>query len=125
MDIDLEKIYDFSKRDWNTENLYTRSNKDYSTIYYDKYRNIYYRIVFVRPSEKEVLAGNSATNFSIIVFDDELKKLGETEVLDNRIYSTTQMAVLPEGLAIVREDKYKEDDSNLTFSIFKVENQKK
>ncbi len=122
----IEPMYDnirytySSNRDWEKEKIYSLSNFEYSALHYDEYRDLYYRIVFIRKSLEDVKRGEVVPDFSIIVFNDKLEKIGETEVLDGKKYDSAKMVILKEGLAIVRLDLYKENDSELSFSVFKI-----
>jgi len=117
----MSYVFSDSKRSYEKEKIYGYSHSDYSTIRYDKFRDIYYRVAFIRPTEYEILKGNSKLHFSIIVFDNKLNRLGETELFSSSIYNTSKIVIFPEGLGLIRRDKYDKNDSELTFSIFKIE----
>jgi len=121
--MDVEKGYslDIDNRDYAKEDSYSFSTSNYCQIIYDTYRDVYYRITHIRPSIEEVLLGNTIPDLSIIILDSNLNKVGETEVLDGKKYQTSMITVFKKGLGIARNDLYTENDSELTFSIFKIE----
>jgi len=120
----MDKSYELNlnSRDWTRERHYSYSTPNFSKILYDKYRDLYYRIVHIRPSLEAVKLGSTTPDFSVIIFDKELNKVGETDIMDNTVYDPVMMSVFKEGLAIARKDLYKENDAELAFSIFTLEN---
>lgn len=76
----------------------------YGNLLYDKYREVYYRIAYpkstieknIRPME---LLGYGRKNFSIIILDKNLKKIGET-LFPDYTYNSRIMIILEDGLYI-------------------------
>lgn len=79
-------------------------NAWYSNLFYDPYREVYYRIAYppstldkdIRPLE---LIQFGRKNFSILILDKDFRILGETLFPDNS-YNPQIMFVRPEGLYI-------------------------
>ena len=75
-----------------------------STILYDEYSNVFYRIVYP-PIKKEagddpmLLRMYGSKNFNIIITDRDFRVLGEVHFPDNT-YNPRVMLVRPEGLYI-------------------------
>lgn len=107
---------------WANKNLTGRDLSKYfikqpgfSGIYYDSYRNIYYRI-FEKPNPNKVDGYDKQpwTIPSVIIIDDKFKKIGEIEI--HKVYSLTTIIIAKEGLYL---RKYVEDEDKMVFSLFK------
>lgn len=65
----------------------------YGSIIYDKYRDVYYRFVEHPFTKKEISEDFYSTyfshRFSVMVFDNDFNKIGETMFADNRFYCKT------------------------------------
>lgn len=77
-------------------------NALYGNLIYDPYREVFYRIAYPATTiEKGVrameLSEYGRKNFSIIILDKELNKLGET-LFPDYTYNSRQLLVLPDGL---------------------------
>ena len=106
-------------RDWEKEKMYSKSTSDYSKVMYDAKNNLYYRIVYIRPSEEDVKSGNGVLNFSVIITDDKFQKLGEQK-FSSKTHTNSMILVSDLGLMIARRDLYNKDEDKMTFSIFNV-----
>jgi len=74
------------KGDFNSseeETMHRYQNPSYNSILYDSYRNVYYRLAGL-PNEKALSSGDKARyasrSFAIIVYDADLKIIGELEL---------------------------------------------
>jgi hypothetical protein len=94
------------------------SSSDYSSIMYDKYRNLYYRVANIRPDIEVVRSGNRFPSLSIIILDANLQKVGE-DFFDSKTYHHSMFFVSREGLNIARKDKMQIDEDHLYFEVFK------
>lgn len=106
--------------DWNRINNYSASNSDYAALLHDKYKNLFYRIVYLRNSIEDVKLGKRVPNFSIIVLDNNYKILLEKKFKSD-IYSPELILISKKGIMIARKDLYYLDNDNLVFDIFNVE----
>jgi hypothetical protein len=102
-----------------------RSSPRYTSLIYDPYRNIYYR--FAYPGA-EIDINNleqykTPIQFSVIIFDKDLNKVGET-MLPKNTYLMDNFFVGKKGLYLSKNHPYNEkdfDEDFLTFEIFNVE----
>jgi len=117
MTLDLDYALDRNKRDYAKEKAYSLSNSDFSKIIYDSFRNMYYRICFIRPSLEEVKSGRTVSDFSVIILDENFKKLGEQKFSSND-FDNSMIFCLEEGLALARKDLYNKNEEAVTFSIY-------
>lgn len=106
-------------------------NPKYGNLYYDKYRNVYYRIVYpeneLSPNEnfKEIYAYGRKT-FSIIILDSNFNIIGET-LFPDFIYNPTLIFIREDGLYI-SSSHYKNPNFNedcLDFDKFQLTPNKK
>ncbi|WGH74118.1 DUF4221 family protein [Tenacibaculum tangerinum] len=104
---------------WNNINSYSLSNSDYTAVIKDSYRNLYYRIVYLRPSLEDVKKGKRVPDFSVIVINENLDIIVEKK-FNSTIYSHTIIIPNEKGLAIARKDLYNLNDNKLTFSFFNI-----
>lgn len=101
-------------------------NALYGKLVYDPYRELYYRIAYpsttiekgVRPME---LIEYGRKNFSIIILDKELNKVGET-LLPDYTYNSNLLLILPDGLYLSDSHYMNPDFSDdwLSFQRFEV-----
>ena len=103
--------------DWKKIGNYSFYNSDYAGILYDKYRERYYRIVYLRPSREEVLRGNTIPDFSILILDKTFNVVDEHRFNSSQ-YFPSLILVSKEGLAIARKDMYLKDDNYLVFDVY-------
>lgn len=104
-------------RNWKKEEDYSFSTSDYYTIAYDSINDYYYRFSFVRPTLSEVKRNLGIPNFSIIILDKNFKKIGE-QLFSSKIYHNSMIAVTDMGILIARQDLYKKNENEITFSVF-------
>jgi Domain of unknown function (DUF4221) len=86
-------------------------------IIFDKYRNIFYRILF-KPIAMKNKAKNSIGNLApqILVYDSTFKYLGFTQI-DGNIYSNSTYLVHPKGL-LVQKINDSNDEEHIYFDLF-------
>jgi hypothetical protein len=99
-------------------NEFFTTNPSYSSIVFDKYRNMFYRIADlpIRHYQEGVKA-QSIKQFSIIILDSNFNKIGET-LLPHLMYSRIAFFVSRDGLNF---KKYDHDDDHITFTSFRPE----
>ncbi|MGW8124066.1 DUF4221 family protein [Roseivirga echinicomitans] len=102
------------------QNEYSLSTSDYNRIIYDSYRNVYYRIAYLRPSIDMLRLGQRTIDFSISILDENFIKIGERK-FDGKIYRSSMILVGSLGLNIARIDLYNDDQDLLSYDIFKLE----
>jgi hypothetical protein len=97
----------------------------YKSIYYDKYRNIYYRfcnIGYDGEFEVEELTHyrKYPKNFSIIVLNDKLEKVDEFRQLNNRKYNIDNVLIGREGMYISTNNPLNKEsnEDKLAFELF-------
>ncbi|MEL6699084.1 MAG: DUF4221 family protein [Bacteroidota bacterium] len=111
-DYGLKKNRDFEKED-----IYSLSTPDFVKLIYDKYRNVYYRLTYLRPDKDEVKKGNSTPDFTIIICNTDFQKVGEV-FFDGEKYNNSMISVARQGLAIARKDLYKRNDDYISYNFF-------
>jgi hypothetical protein len=102
------------------------NNPEYRSIYYDKYRNLFYRIVY--PGFEAKSNDNIRQKiqfpewFSIIILDENFNVRGETNLEPNK-YFIRNMFVEKEGLYISTNHINNPDysDDYLSFELFEVD----
>jgi hypothetical protein len=87
------------------------NQRTYTQILYDQYAHVYYRFV----SAKDLGYGKK-TNFSIVILDENLQKIGEQE-LDSKIYQSTSLVITKDGLCLTRKSN---NEDELSYDIFKL-----
>lgn len=99
-------------------NKYFSTQPSYSSMIYDSYREVYYRIADISISEDKYDPGRKSgyvKPFSILVLDSKFNLIGET-VLPHLSHSRVEFFVSKEGLNM---KKYQEDEEDLLiFSTF-------
>ncbi len=92
----------------------------FQAIIFDKYRNIFYRILF-KPIPRENKTGNSIGNLAkqILVYDTKFKYLGFTQI-EGSLYSNTTYLVHPKGLLI--QKLRNNDEEHIFFDLFAFDN---
>lgn len=100
------------------ENVHAFSTSEYRGIIYDHWRNLFYRIALIRPSKDRVLGGDKKFSFSIIVFDKDFQKIGETPFTTDT-YDPSSIFLTRDGLAIFRKDLYFQNEDILVFDVFR------
>jgi len=106
---------------WEIVNKATSTSPRYSAIYYDRFRDVFYRIAITPPSLDQYLIEKKAVkHFSIIVLNSDFEKIGET-IIDHEKYDLTGLFIAPEGLCIFNKDKYGQNEDQLSFDVFALE----
>lgn len=101
---------------------YSFTTSDFAKIMYDKYRNVYYRIAYIRPSVERYRGGDKVIDFSVSILDENFVKIGERK-FSGETYSLTLVLVGEEGLFIGRDDIYAQDEDYLPVSVFTMVSQ--
>jgi hypothetical protein len=98
---------------------YMQTKPQYAGIWYDKYRKIYYRVALQK--DDTIKNAWSAQPFSIIVLDNNFKKVGETKFPAKK-YHYLGIMVGKEGLYLPLGNANNEeiDEENLVYDIFKL-----
>ena len=99
---------------------FSMSTSDYPGIIYDHYKNLYYRISYLRPSLDVVKTGYRLPNFSFIIMNPAFEKIGEVK-FDSRIYDQSMIFVSEDGINLARKDLYSQDENSLSYEYFAVE----
>lgn len=102
---------------------YSFSTSDFLRIIYDPYRNVYYRIAYIRPSIESLRTGNRNIDFSISILDANFIKKGERK-FNGQIYKSSMVLLSSEGLNIARKDLYDSNEDLLSYTIFKLDKTK-
>jgi hypothetical protein len=89
----------------------------FQAIIFDKYRNVFYRILNKPISIKNKME-NSIGNFEqqILVYNSTFKYLGYTQI-EGRLYSNTTYLVHPKGL-LIQKLKNRNDEEHIYFDLF-------
>lgn len=108
------------------QNTYTfyRKMPSYREIFYDKYKKLYYRIA-EHPISEEFINSNDILkkgmkNFSIIILDENLKKVGE--YLPPKYTYTSTITPTKEGLLILnfKKSEEKDNEENAFYDLFEI-----
>ncbi len=91
----------------------------YSALFYDRWRNLYYRIAH-NPTEDSSESRSDFGQISIILLDENLKKVGES-YLPKDTYVIGASFITPEGLFLFNERKYDKNDDYLIYDIYKIQ----
>lgn len=104
----------------NEQYIFYNQNYSYRHIIYDKYREVYYRMLLhpTKADEKDYFHGKS---LSFIILDKNFKKVGETEVF-SRKYAYESFFVTSKGLHISNNHPQNPDldEDKLSFTLFKL-----
>lgn len=107
-----------AKKEWNNKNLHNKhhfENGSYSSVIYDPYRNFVYRVGELPLNEfVEGIRGKMVKQFSIIILDSNLNKVGET-LIPQLSHSRLGFFVTPSGLHM---RKYENTEEELVLSTF-------
>jgi hypothetical protein len=98
--------------------MYYLAQPSYFAIYYDPYRNFYYRIAHQPLSDEEILSNKRVKRCSIIILDGNLNWVGETVLPDGQ-YTETMVFSTPSGFFIGYYDR--ENENNLSFRKFSLQ----
>ena len=116
------KVYEADGFDWLRE---ATENPAYHNIMYDKYRDVYYRIVelpYELKQNESPFDTPKGREFSIIIFDKDLNIIGETKFPGNK-YLYKMSFVGRNGLYISENNEANPefDEDKLVFACFKLE----
>lgn len=106
------------KKKYNNSEISTKyfvENHSYSTIKYDKYNNVFYRIAEMKTKYKGLPKWNK--EISVIILDNELKKIGESYIGKCHPCNNFTMYVNENGLHIQKEST---DEDSMLFTIYKL-----
>lgn len=116
-----------TEKDYIGTNYTTQQREEYSgttpvfrAFLYDKYNNIYIREAVLKPTLTEFKNGNQDPTSSLILLDENFKKIGET-LLPNEIYTSRIFFLNKKGLHVAKINKYQENEDEITFGVFKLE----
>ncbi len=104
---------------WNERKEFSLTNSDYTSIIYDKYKDIYYRIAYIRPSLFDYRSGNRTVDISLIILDKNLKKVGEQKI-DGKIYDISMLFVSNKGINIARKDLFEKNENFISYDLFSI-----
>ena len=119
------KVYEADGFDWLRESVESPS---YHNIMYDKYRDVYYRIVrhpYELKANESPFEDPTGREFSIIIFDKDLNIIGETKFPGNKFLYKMSF-VGRDGLYISENNLANPefDEDKLVFACFKLEDLK-
>lgn len=102
---------------------YFRQSPSYIGIYYDKYRKLYYRIA-QQPIGDELINDSDPLkrghkHFSIIILNEDLKKVGEYELKEKYTYGETIIPI-PEGILLINFKKCQQNEDFVYYDLFKI-----
>lgn len=94
-------------------------------MFYDKFRNFFYRVFVHKPDtivDFKLNSTNSERNnqyygrkFSIIIYDEKFNKLNEV-VMEPGKYDFKRIKIIPQGILLMHQ----KEDGKLKFDLFKV-----
>ncbi len=94
----------------------------YKQLIYDKYRNLFYRIVSHAQPLRDSLNNyndNFTRNWSIMVFDDSFNYITE-QFFQGRKYNPFYTFVAKEGLIIPFDDQYEKKNKGMMYQLFTI-----
>jgi len=100
--------------------IYSLSSADFASIKFDLYRNIYYRIAYLRPSADSVKMGYRTPDFSLIISDKDMSKIAEVKFSGEK-YDPSMHFIAHDGYYIARKDRYAKEEDKLVFTRFKFQ----
>lgn len=115
-DINYGITKDHSVRD-PEQSEYSLTNSDFQRIIHDKWRNYYYRVSFIRPTNEQYRANKKLTSISISVLNSRMEKVGEKYFSSDQYYPTS-MLVSSKGIMLARIDLYNNNENALTYEVF-------
>ncbi len=103
------------------ESYFLRSQPTYSSIHFDEFSQMYYRVAYNSMNEEDFYSGDLIKSrfrdASIIVLNSKLKKIGEVN-LGKYVYHPNYQFYNKNGIHIMKLAI--EDEDNLVFDIFKL-----
>jgi hypothetical protein len=99
---------------------YDYTTPSYGHLHFDKKSKLFFRVVYQPTTLDKLREGNDALPFSIIIFDETFKKLGETyfENKDGE-YMPLMTFVNENGFHIANQSLYGKNESLLSFTKLK------
>ena len=98
---------------------YALTTPDFNFFLYDDKMGLFIRMAYIRPTLEQYKSGVTLPHCTLIVFDKNFNKLGET-FLNGGIYRPDIFFFNEDGLHIARQDKYSRNENVLTFSVFNI-----
>jgi len=102
------------------EDNHALSTSDYRGIYFDRNRKLYFRVALIRP-DFEKLSVSKVPNFSIIILNEQLEKIGE-RFFSSSIYDPAHIFLSSEGINLFRKDLFGKNENKITFEVFEPKN---
>lgn len=91
----------------------------YSAIFFDRWRNVYYRLAFNPILGDYQSPFDTEKHMSLIIFDRVFNKIGE-HFLEDDTYSYMSVFVSPDGIHLLNRKRYHEDENHLTFDTYRL-----
>ncbi len=101
------------------EDKYSLTTPDFAGLLYDRFEGNYYRIAYLRPSEDDYQNGQRLPDFSLIILDQNLKKIGEKR-FSSKQYDPSMIFISQDGVNLLRKDLYDENENFLSFEVFEI-----
>jgi len=105
-----------------------RQSPSYAGIFYDKYRNLYYRLAELPVSNENIDANDELIrgfkNYTIIILDEKLKKVGEY-IMPKYTNGSGMVFISKDGLNILNFKKSNKNEDRMYFDLFEVVENKK
>jgi|GEM_PF-4173867 len=97
-------------------------NPSYQNIKYDRFRDVFYRVVELPYTEEELETSSDAfigiKRWSLVTLDSNFTKIGEKKMPENLLAGS--FLIIKEGLLIYDYIENKNDEDNLNYSLFEV-----
>ena len=93
----------------------------FSGIYHNMHTNITYRLTSYPLEPHEIEAGKEDVKRSIMLFDGELKKIGEAKI-DKEVYDPRMIFMHKDGLYMASVKKFMENEDELVFDLIEFVN---
>ncbi|MEG1555269.1 MAG: DUF4221 family protein [Bacteroidales bacterium] len=114
----VDKLPSFiNKNEIHNEQVYVQrsySENSYVGIYYDKYRNLYYRIAKLK--SKFADSHSDQSDFVVIIIDENFKMIGE-QIFNHTDYLSVGLIITKEGLLLKKTDNY---SGKTRYGLFKI-----
>lgn len=95
------------------------STSDFESVLYDEFKDLYYRIAYIRPTLERVQANDAIPDFSIIILNNQFEKVGEM-LFEHELYDCTKIFISQGGINIARSDLYDVNENYLQFELFEI-----
>ncbi len=116
----FDKLRDKTESDYIYK--YWIDKPSYQQLIYDKYRKLFYRIVYHEQQLKDNLNNyndNFTRNWSIMIFDNSFNFISE-QFFEGRKYDPFYIFIIKEGLLLVYDDKYKQRNGKMLYELFTI-----